>query len=155
MRKIWNFLTDEKHSRGVTIVVTVLIAVVAGSWTIINSDNDTSAPVKQENQEKDKRPPQFLGPEFNRFGDHLFGYAKLVTLGGKPTVNLEFSNGQRRDTVLRAEVVCISPTNTVINKENVAVKLGNSGGMASAFEDTRDIYLDCYHPNSYQINWGK
>lgn len=102
-----------------------------------------------------KLPPQFLGPEFKRFGNHLFGYSKLVTIDCKPTVNLEFSNGQRRDTVLRAEVVCLAPSGSIINKENVEVKLGNSGGMSSAFEYTKDVYLSCYSPNSYKVNWGK
>ena len=145
---IWDFITDDKHSKGVAIVVPIVIASIAGIWAI------SSGPLIDKNEEEGP-PPEFSGPEFHRFGDHLFGYGKLVIVDGKPLVNLEFSNGQRRDTVLRAEVVCIAPSGATLSRENVTVTLENSGGLASAYETTKDVYLKCFAPNSYKINWGQ
>ncbi|HCH1896111.1 TPA: hypothetical protein ACPV0D_003238 [Vibrio parahaemolyticus] len=153
MKSLWNFITDERHSRGVGIVVPLIIAIVAGLWAILSpTPTPTPTPIAPI---PTTIKPKLLEPKFYRFGDHLFGYAKLVVIDGKQHINLEFSNGTRRDVVLRAEVVCVDESGDVLSRENVSVGIGNSGGRESAYEKTQDVYLPCNHPNAYKVNWDK
>ncbi|CAH1546811.1 hypothetical protein THOG05_780002 [Vibrio rotiferianus] len=149
MKSLWNFITDERHSRGIGIVVPLIIAIVAGLWAILSPTPTPIDPIPTTIK------PKLLEPKSHRFGDHLFGYAKLVVIDGKQYINLEFSNGTRRDVVLRAEVVCVDESGDVLSRENVSVGIGNSGGLASAYEKTQDVYLPCDHPNAYKVNWDK